>query len=65
MEQYPDELEIAVITGAGTSGQMVQWVPLHRLDRCDCDHLTTVYIPAVRSEVNRDRQDMMDGDDGL
>ena len=47
MEQYPDEFEITIITGAGTDNQRVETVPLYNLDRCDCDHLTTVYLPPL------------------
>ena len=45
MERYPDDFEITVISGAGTPGQKVETVPLYQLDRCECDHLTTVYVP--------------------
>lgn len=45
MEHYPDEYEITVISGAGTPNQRVEVIPLYQLDRCNCDHLTTVYIP--------------------
>lgn len=46
MELYPDDYEIAVVIGGGTAEQRVETIPLHRLDRCECDHLTTVYLPA-------------------
>ena len=45
MERYPDDFEVAVISGAGTSEQKVQKMPLHQLDRCDCGYLTSVYVP--------------------
>lgn len=47
MEYYPDEYKIAVVTGAGTTEQRVEWMPLYMLDRIECDHLTTVYVPPV------------------
>ncbi len=47
MDLYPDEFEVTIITGAGTDNQRVQTVPLYRLDRCECDHLTTVYVPPL------------------
>lgn len=47
MEQYPDEFEVTIITGAGAPDQKVQTVPLYLLDRCECDHLTTVYLPPM------------------
>jgi tetrapyrrole methylase family protein/MazG family protein len=45
MERYADDFEVTVVSGAGTSDQRVTRVPLFRLDRCECDHLTTVYVP--------------------
>lgn len=45
METYPDDFEVTIITGGGSEDQKVQTVPLYKLDRCDCDHLTTVYLP--------------------
>lgn len=47
MDFYPDDFEVVVVSGAATSGQRVDAVPLYRLDRCDCDHLTTVYVPPL------------------
>lgn len=47
MEHYPDDFEIVVISDAGTSKQKLRTIPLYQLDRCECDHLTTVYVPAV------------------
>jgi tetrapyrrole methylase family protein/MazG family protein len=47
MERYPDEFEVILICGAGTSNQEIKRVPLYELDHCDCDHLTTVYLPAA------------------
>lgn len=47
MDSYPDDFEIKVVIGAGTSVQKVETIPLYRLDRCACDHLTTVYLPAL------------------
>lgn len=47
MEQYPDEFEVAIIRGGAPPGERVLRVPLYRLDRCECDHLTSVYVPPV------------------
>jgi len=55
MEHYPDEFEITVVSGASTEGQRVETIPLYRLDRCDCDHLTTVYIPKMSDEARAGR----------
>lgn len=48
MEEYPDDFEIAVIFGGAPPGERVRRIPLYKLDRCDCDHLTSVYVPALR-----------------
>ena len=48
MQRYPDDFEITVISGAGTPGQKVEVMPLYQLDRCECDHLTTVYTPPLK-----------------
>lgn len=45
MAHYPDDFEVTIISGAGTPNQRVEVIPLYQLDRCDCDHLTTVYLP--------------------
>lgn len=50
MEHYPDEFEVSIIIGAGSAEQRVQTVPLYMLDRCECDHLTTVYVPPLDEE---------------
>jgi len=50
MEQYPDEFEVVLISGAGTPEQKAERIPLYRLDRCDCDHLTTLYVPPTAFE---------------
>jgi len=49
MDSYPDDFEITVVIGAGTAAQVVETIPLYKLDRCNCDHLTTVYLPALES----------------
>jgi len=45
MERYADDFEVTVISGAGASERKVQTMPLYQLDRCHCDHLTSVYVP--------------------
>ena len=47
MELYPDEYDVDVIFGGAPPGEQVQRIPLYKLDRCDCDHLTSVYIPRL------------------
>ncbi len=49
LELYDAEFGVTVIIGAGTEQQTVQTVPLYMLDRCECDHLTTVYIPPLNA----------------
>jgi len=41
---YGDEHDIAVIRAAGTAGQTVVRTPLHRLDRVEVDHLSSVWV---------------------
>ena len=45
MESYPDEFEVAVVTGAGMDSVEVRTVPLFELDRGEFDHLSSVYVP--------------------
>jgi tetrapyrrole methylase family protein/MazG family protein len=52
MDVYPDEFPVTVIRGAGSPEESVEVVPLHRLDRCVCDHLTTVYVPPLKDREN-------------
>lgn len=47
---YPDDYPVTVVRGAGTNGESRATVPLHRLDRVEVDHLTSVWIeplPAI------------------
>jgi tetrapyrrole methylase family protein/MazG family protein len=45
---YPDEHSIAVVWSPGRSGETVNVIPLHELDRLtDIDHGTTVYVPPL------------------
>lgn len=62
MDWYPDEYQIAVVTAAGISDQQkVKWIPLYELDRDELDHLSTVFVPVVPSEIRRpDFQDFVD-----
>ena len=45
MEKYPDDYEVTLVIGAGTDDAKVLKIPLFEIDRCECDHLTTLYIP--------------------
>lgn len=54
MRDYPDDFGIAVIQWAGVAEkESVTWLPLYRLDRCEVDHLTTVYVPPLPSSLRR------------
>jgi len=48
MEIYPDDFEIAVVTGAGTLFSQVLRRPLYELDRGEFDHLSSVFVPPAR-----------------
>ncbi|WP_019244503.1 MULTISPECIES: nucleoside triphosphate pyrophosphohydrolase [Bacillus] len=51
MEKYPDEFQIALVTAAGSSEEVVKWLPLYELDReAGLSNLTSVYVPPVKDE---------------
>jgi tetrapyrrole methylase family protein/MazG family protein len=41
---FGDEHELTVVRAAGTAGERLETIPLHRLDRVDVDHLTTLWV---------------------
>jgi len=43
---FPESHEVIVVKSAGLREQLIDRIPLHRLDRIDVDHLTSVWIPA-------------------
>ncbi len=47
MNQYPDEHPVTLIRSAGMPEERVEVLPLYELDRHDCDHLTTLYVPPL------------------
>ncbi|MBN2084769.1 MAG: nucleoside triphosphate pyrophosphohydrolase [Anaerolineales bacterium] len=48
MNQYPDEHPVRLIHAAGTSGQLVEDLALHEIDRSErIAHLTTLYVPPI------------------
>jgi len=48
MNQYPDEHQVALVHGAGTPDEQVEWLPLYELDRsARIAHLTCLYVPAL------------------
>jgi len=51
MEELPDDYEVSIVTGAGSSAQMILKVPLFELDRVTTvNNLTSVYVPPVQDE---------------
>ena len=45
---YPDEHEVVLIHGAGTTDQIIERTPLYGIDRSSLSaHLTTLYVPAL------------------
>jgi len=45
---YPDEHEVVLIHGAGTTNQVVERTPLYGIDRSDSlAHLTTLFVPPL------------------
>lgn len=57
MECYPDDYEVTVLRAAGVIGEEnINTIPLFELDRLDTiDHLTTVYVPPMRRQIDRVR----------
>ncbi len=54
MRHYPDDWEVLVIAQAGVAGQeSIRRLPLHRLDRAEVDHLTSIYVPPLPPELRR------------
>jgi tetrapyrrole methylase family protein/MazG family protein len=48
MNQYPDEFEVTLIHGAGTSAVQVEKIPLHQIDHSERIGITTsLYVPAL------------------
>ncbi len=51
MRRYPDDHTVTVVRAAGAAGQEAkEELPLHRLDRAQVDHLTSVFVPALTAE---------------
>lgn len=48
MNQYPDDFEVLLVHGAGTSDQHSEHLPLYAIDRSDATaHLTSLYLPPL------------------
>lgn len=51
MEKYTYDHPVTVVTAAGSSGEIVNTVPLFELDRVTTiDNLTSVYVPPVKNQ---------------
>ncbi len=54
MREYPDDVEVSVVRSAGVAGQeAVETIQLHRLDRVEVDHLTSVYVPILPKDQRK------------
>ena len=48
MNQYPEELLVALVHAAGSAAALVEWLPLHAVDHSPhIGHLTCLYVPAL------------------
>ncbi|MBF0780290.1 MULTISPECIES: MazG nucleotide pyrophosphohydrolase domain-containing protein [unclassified Granulicatella] len=52
MERYPDDYKVALVHGAGTRDEHVEWVRLYEIDRIDegAYNLTTLFVPAMERD---------------
>lgn len=54
MERYPAEHRVAVVVGAGTTEETIDWMPLYELDRkTSFSNLMTLYIPPIKDWQQR------------
>lgn len=52
MEKYPDEHQVAIVTGARGEGSVVRWCPLYEIDHeFKLSNLTSLFVPAL-SDAN-------------
>lgn len=48
MNQYADDVQVALVHAAGTAAEAVEWLPLYEIDRSvNIAHLTSLYVPAI------------------
>ncbi len=47
MNQYPDEHEVVLVDGAGTTAQQLRRLPLYELDRLPVGLLSALYVPPL------------------
>ncbi|QIH76976.1 nucleotide pyrophosphohydrolase [Macrococcoides canis] len=51
MEKYPDNHNVAIVTGARGQGSAVKWCPLYEMDHdFELSNLTSLFVPALRQE---------------
>ncbi len=55
LRHYPDDWAVKLVRAAGGPDQRVAEMPLHRLDRAEVDHLTTLYVPPLPESLRRKR----------
>ncbi|MEG0093977.1 MAG: SAM-dependent methyltransferase [Erysipelotrichaceae bacterium] len=50
MEVYPDEYQVCIVRAAGSSDELMRWMPLFEIDHdFPVDNLTTLFVPALSS----------------
>lgn len=47
MNQYPDDHPVTLLHALGTPQERVETLPLYELDRRECGHLTSLYVPPL------------------
>ncbi|KXK20104.1 MAG: MazG family protein [Chloroflexi bacterium OLB15] len=53
MNQYPDEMDVALIHAAGTPDERLEWLKLYEIDRSPhIQHLTSLYVPPLGSQTS-------------
>ncbi|WBF52965.1 MazG nucleotide pyrophosphohydrolase domain-containing protein [Macrococcoides canis] len=51
MEKYPDNHNVAIVTGARGQGSAVKWCPLYEMDHdFELSNLTSLFVPALSQE---------------
>lgn len=52
LEMYNDEIEVALVENAGLENELIIWDKLYKIDRYDCNHLSSLYIPKQENNLN-------------
>lgn len=57
MEKYPDDYEVVIVQGAGSTTEHLRKVPLYELDHnMEVNNLTSVYVPPIKDRDERLRE---------